>query len=181
MKELVFAGFGGQGVLTSGLIVSDMAVRYGANATWIPSYGSAMRGGTANCTVKYGTRFIHNPSQEKPDVLMAMNQLSLLAFGKLVKENGAIFVSEMVDASVFERTDVKVYTIPCHEIADEIGHAKGANIVLTGAILHYLGDHTLEEGLSSMDIMFGKKGKTKYAQLNEMAMRRGYEYFEKLK
>lgn len=55
MKEMVFAGSGGQGVLTCGLIMSDIAVSKGMNATWSPSYGSAMRDGTANCTVKYGS------------------------------------------------------------------------------------------------------------------------------
>ena len=53
MKEIVFAGSGGQGVLTAGLIISDIAATEGINVTWVPSYGSAMRGGTANCTVKY--------------------------------------------------------------------------------------------------------------------------------
>lgn len=61
MKEIVFAGSGGQGVLTAGLIISDIAATEGINVTWVPSYGSAMRGGTANCTVKYceNTIIIH--------------------------------------------------------------------------------------------------------------------------
>ena len=61
MKEVVCAGFGGQGVLTTGLILSDIAIHNGQNTTWMPSYGSAMRGGTANCTVKYGKDTIYNP------------------------------------------------------------------------------------------------------------------------
>ena len=69
MKEIVFAGSGGQGVLTCGLIVSDIAASKGMKVTWVPSYGSAMRGGTANCTVKYGPEQIYNPSQEAPDLL----------------------------------------------------------------------------------------------------------------
>ena len=54
MREIVFAGFGGQGVLTAGLIVSQIALYKGFHATWMPAYGAAQRGGTANCTVKYG-------------------------------------------------------------------------------------------------------------------------------
>ena len=72
MKEIVFAGSGGQGVLTAGLIISDIAATEGINVTWVPSYGSAMRGGTANCTVKYCENTIYNPSQEQPDLLLAM-------------------------------------------------------------------------------------------------------------
>ena len=65
MKEIVFAGAGGQGVLTSGLLISQIAVFKGHHATWIPQYGSAMRGGTANCTVKFGEEYVYNPSQEE--------------------------------------------------------------------------------------------------------------------
>ena len=72
MKEIIFAGSGGQGVLTSGLIISDIAASEGIHVTWVPSYGSAMRGGTANCTVKYSNDgYIYNPSPETPDLLLA--------------------------------------------------------------------------------------------------------------
>lgn len=75
MKEIIFAGSGGQGVLTSGLIISDIAASEGIHVTWVPSYGSAMRGGTANCTVKYSNDgYIYNPSPETPDLLLAMNE-----------------------------------------------------------------------------------------------------------
>ena len=69
MRELVFAGFGGQGVLTAGLIVSQIALFKGVNATWMPAYGAAQRGGTANCTVKYGEEKIYNPGQQRPDLV----------------------------------------------------------------------------------------------------------------
>ena len=58
MKEIVFAGSGGQGVLTAGLIISDIAAKEGLNVTWVPSYGSAMRGGTANCCLLYTSRCV---------------------------------------------------------------------------------------------------------------------------
>ncbi len=45
MRELVFSGFGGQGVLTAGLIISQIALYKGHYATWMPAYGAAMRGG----------------------------------------------------------------------------------------------------------------------------------------
>ena len=81
MKEIIFAGSGGQGVLTSGLIISDIAASEGIHVTWVPSYGSAMRGGTANCTVKYSNDgYIYNPSPEVPDLLLAMNEPSLIKF-----------------------------------------------------------------------------------------------------
>ncbi len=176
MKEIVCAGFGGQGVLTAGLIISDIAVRNGHNATWMPSYGSAMRGGTANCTVKYGEDFVYNPSQEKPNVVLAMNQLSFNRFSAIMASGGVIFASEMVEDTSLDRDDLTVINIPCHKMADEIGHSKGANIVMTGAILKVMGDYSLEQGLESMEQMFSKKGKSKFGELNAKAMRAGYDF-----
>ena len=103
MKEVVCAGFGGQGVLTTGLILSDIAIHSGKNTTWMPSYGSAMRGGTANCTVKYGDDIIYNPSQERPDLLLAMNVASFNMFIKIVAPGGIVLISDMVDCDTCER------------------------------------------------------------------------------
>lgn len=174
MKEIIFAGFGGQGVLTSGLIVSDIAVESGQNATWIPSYGSAMRGGTANCTVKYGSEFIYNPAQEEPNLLLAMNQPSFDAFVGLTAPGGIVLISEVVDPGTCKRDDLEIVCVPCHKLADEIGHSRGANIVMTGAIVKLLGDHTMEEGKEAMARMFNKKGKSKFSELNDRAFEAGY-------
>ncbi len=178
MKEIVFAGFGGQGVLTSGLIVSDIAVENGDNVTWSPSYGSAMRGGTANCTVKYGKETIYNPSQEEPNLLLAMNQPSFDMFLPIVAKDGIIVVSEVVDASACKRDDVKIITVPCHAMTAEVGNARGANIVMTGAIVKILGDHTMEQGKEAMVRMFSKKGKSKFQELNDRAFEAGYNYIQ---
>jgi 2-oxoglutarate ferredoxin oxidoreductase subunit gamma len=50
-KEILIAGFGGQGVLFAGQVLAYAALDFGKEVTWIPSYGPEMRGGTANCTV----------------------------------------------------------------------------------------------------------------------------------
>lgn len=174
MKEIVFAGFGGQGVLTSGLILSDIAVSRGANATWMPSYGSAMRGGTANCTVKYGMETIYNPAQEEPDLLLAMNEPSFEMFIGMVAPGGAVLISDMVNCPVDVRNDVRIVKVPCFAISQELENPKGANIVMTGAIVRLMGDFTKEEALAAMESMFAKKGKEKYAKANAKAFEAGY-------
>lgn len=174
MKEIVFAGFGGQGVLTSGLIISDIAVSKGCNATWIPSYGSAMRGGTANCTVKYGQEIIYNPAQEEPDLLLAMNEPSFQMFIKMVAPGGTVIISDIVNCDTSVRDDVKIIRVPSTEIAQKLGNPKGANIVMTGAIVKQMGDFTMEEALEAMTSMFEKKGKGKFAEANAIAFKAGY-------
>lgn len=177
MIEIVFAGAGGQGVLTSGLVFSEIVVNKGWNATWIPSYGSAMRGGTANCTVKYCTDRIYNPSQEEPDVLLAMNIPSFQKFIGLVKSGGTVVVnSDMVTCDLNVRDDVKIVEVPCYTLANELNHPQGTNIIMAGVIAKVTGDLTEEEGLKGMNDMFRKKGKEKFEEMNTKAFKMGYNF-----
>lgn len=175
MKEIIFAGSGGQGVLTSGLIVSDIAAQLGLNVTWVPSYGSAMRGGTANCTVKYSKDTpIYNPSTEAPDVLLAMNQLSFNKFLPMVVSGGTVVLGDTVVVPEGARTDVNYVKVNATEIATELKNARGANIVMTGAIIKLMGDFGHDEAVLSMNRMFEKKGKAKFNEANAKAFDAGY-------
>lgn len=176
MKEVVLAGFGGQGVLTVGLILAEIAVSKGRLVTWLPSYGSAMRGGTANCTVKYGEEPIENPALDEPDVLMALNTASFNMFSGQVAEGGlALIDSEMVDQSSAADSPLKVVGLPCVALSESIGHKRGANIVMTGALVKLMGDYSAEDALAAMNGLFAKKGKNSYAELNSRAFRLGYD------
>jgi len=151
MKEILFAGLGGQGILTSGLVISQIAVSKDLNATWIPQYGAAMRGGTANCTVKFGNDMVYNP-------------------GTVVIDSG------LVTCDTDVRDDITVIGVPSSEMAIEMGHAKGANIIMVGVIAKVSGDITEEDGISGMNEMFRKKGKSKFEELNTKAFKLGYNF-----
>lgn len=176
MREILFAGFGGQGVLTAGLIISQIALYSGNNATWMPSYGAAMRGGTANCTVHYGEGPVYNPGQQKPDLLLAMNEPSLNKFEPLVREGGIVlYNSDMIHDAFVHRDGVRYLPVACNTISDRLKNPKGANIVMIGAIVKLLGDFTREAGAAGMNDMFRKKGKAKFEQANTAAFHAGYE------
>ena len=175
MREIVFAGSGGQGVLTVGLIISDIAATEGLNVTWVPSYGSAMRGGTANCTVKYcAENYIYNPSQEQPDLLLAMNEPSLHMFLPIVAPGGTVLVGDTVTIPDGARQDVNYVHVNCTEIATSLGNPKGANVVMTGAIVKLMGDFSKEAAIAAMNHMFEKKGKSKFNESNAKAFDAGY-------
>ena len=176
MKEIIFAGAGGQGVLTSGLLISQIAVYKGHHATWIPQYGSAMRGGTANCTVKFGEEYIYNPSQEEPDILLAMNTPSFNKFLPLVKSGGTIIVNTDLVEVENSRDDINIVEVPCMTIAKKLNHVKGANIIMAGIIAKITGDFTEQEGIDGMNDMFKKKGKEKYQELNTKAFEAGFNF-----
>ena len=174
MKEIVFAGSGGQGVLTCGLIFSDIAASKGLHVTWTPSYGSAMRGGTANCTVKYGEDDIYNPSQEEPHLLLAMNEPSFVKFLPMVAPGGTVVVSDAYAVPENARGDVKIVVVPCFELAAQLNNPKGANIIMTGAITKLMGEFTAQEAVDAMNRMFEKKGKGKFAESNSAAFTAGF-------
>lgn len=177
MNEIVFAGFGGQGVLTSGLIISSIAVSKGLNATWIPSYGSAMRGGTANCTVKFGKEIIYNPAQEEPNIVLAMNTPSFNKFIDIVAPGGTVVINtDMVSTEANARDDITIVEVPCNSIANEMKHPKGANIVMSGVIIKLLNEFTEEEAIDGMNEMFDKKGKGKFKEMNTKAMKFGFDF-----
>jgi 2-oxoglutarate ferredoxin oxidoreductase subunit gamma len=134
-KEVIIAGFGGQGVLFAGQLLSYTAMDEGKEVTWIPSYGPEMRGGTANCTVVISDEEIGSPLVKNPTAVIAMNLPSLEKFEDLVKEGGTLVVnSSMVNREV-SRDDIKVVNVPANEIAGEIGSERASNIVLIGALL----------------------------------------------
>ncbi len=73
-SEVMFAGFGGQGILSSGKIFARAAMEKGLEVVWIPSYGPEMRGGTAYCTVFVSDKSIGSPVIRNPMHLVAMNR-----------------------------------------------------------------------------------------------------------
>ena len=176
MREVLFAGFGGQGVLTAGLILSQIALYSGSNATWMPSYGAAMRGGTANCTVHYGEGPIYNPGQQRPDLLLAMNTPSFLKFRDMVRPGGILLYNrDMMTQEAAARADIRLVPVACNQIADRLKTPRGANIVMIGAIVKLLGDFRYETGLMGMNDMFRKKGKERFEAQNTAAFQAGYE------
>ena len=177
MKEILLGGLGGQGVLTAGTMIAEMAIYKGYKATWSPEYGSAMRGGTASCVVKFGEGRIYSPEKEEPDILLAMNDETLTKFAAMVKPGGVVIInSDMVTLPEDFRTDVKVIAVPCLNLAEQIQHPKGANIVMSCVIIKETGDFTLQEAIDGMNETFRRKGKEKFEALNTEAMKAGYTF-----
>jgi len=133
------AGFGGQGVLLLGQILAEMGLREGLEVSWLPSYGPEMRSGSAHCHVCLSQERIGSPLVEHPDVLVAMNEISLHKFAPQMPRGGLIlYNAESLPAS-FSAPDVKVVCVPAFDIADKLGATKAANIFILGALLGLTG------------------------------------------
>ena len=130
------AGFGGQGVLLLGQLLTEMGMREGLEVSWLPSYGPEMRSGSAHCHVCLSKERIGSPLISHPDVLIAMNEISLRKFGPQVASGGLILYNrDRVPADFALPAGVRVLCIPASEIADKLGSTKVANIVMMGALL----------------------------------------------
>ena len=133
--QILFAGFGGQGILFSGKFVAYKGLLEDIQVSWLPSYGPEMRGGTANCSVILSDDPVGSPIIMNPDVLVAMNTPSLLKYVDAVVPGGQIYVdSSLIDAKV-ERTDVEVFYIPATQMAKEAGIGTLANMIIVGQLL----------------------------------------------
>jgi 2-oxoglutarate ferredoxin oxidoreductase subunit gamma len=134
-SEVMFAGFGGQGILMCGKALAHAAMEEGHEVVWIPSYGPEMRGGTAYCMVIISDKAIGSPVVRNPSHLVAMNQPSLEKFAPDVKTAGIILINSSLISIGTNREDVDVIKIPVTSIAKELGNVRAANIVALGAFV----------------------------------------------
>ncbi|MFQ5770819.1 MAG: 2-oxoacid:acceptor oxidoreductase family protein, partial [bacterium] len=174
--RIKIAGFGGQGILLLGQLLSESAMLLDYYTTWLPSYGPEMRGGTANCHVIISDKRIGSPLVAVSDALIAMNLPSLDKFENDVREHGVIFVNSSLIKRKVERKDVEAIYIPATELADELGETKAANMAMLGAYLGYTGLLSLESVLSAAQTVVKRK---EFMAVNEKALKRGMEYVRK--
>ena len=170
-SEVMFAGFGGQGILFSAKILAHAAMEQGFEVVWIPSYGPEMRGGTAYCMVVVSDRPIGSPIVRNPHHLVAMNRPSLEKFASVVKPGGVIMINSSLISCDSGRKDVDEIKVPVSDIAKEIGSIKAANIVALGAFAARSRIVDFEILKESVKTEFA--GKEKLIPLNMAALEKG--------
>ena len=129
------AGFGGQGVLMLGEVLAEAGLDAGYEVSWLPSYGPEMRSGTSNCHVRIGSAPIDSPIVSRPNVLLALNEPSLRKFLPAVEPGGIVLYNAPELPDDCERPDVRMIAMHFTGLADGLGSAKAANIVMLGALL----------------------------------------------
>jgi 2-oxoglutarate ferredoxin oxidoreductase subunit gamma len=173
--KTVFAGFGGQGVLSMGLNLAQAAMIEGKNVTYLPAYGAEVRGGTANCTVAISDEEIASPVASSPEFIVVLNQPSLVRFQNQIQSGGLIFINSCLVQAEISRGDVELVNVPANTIAEQLGSQRSANMVMLGAFAKKSNLVTLAsiiEGLKNT-----LKTKQKLIAVNEKALTAGYELF----
>lgn len=144
-KEIIIAGFGGQGVLFAGQVLAYAAMDGGREVTWIPSYGPEMRGGTANCTIVIADDEIGSPLVKHPPLAVALNLPSFDRYEELLAPGGTLIVNQSMVDRPSKRSDIHTIFVPCNDIAEELGDKKLTNMVAVGALLTALDDISLKD------------------------------------
>ncbi|MBN1836841.1 MAG: 2-oxoacid:acceptor oxidoreductase family protein [Spirochaetales bacterium] len=174
-EEIIFAGFGGQGIILSGMIVCLAAMREGRQVSHIPAYGAEMRGGTANCSVVVSDREIASPMVPHPSICVIMNQPSLVKFEPAMKDGGLLIYNSSLIEIEPSRKDLEAFAVSANEIAQEEGSTRAANMVTLGLLVR------LKPEIASLDSLIGSLEKAVSArnralnEINVRCLRRGYD------
>ena len=173
--NILFAGFGGQGILFAGKFVAYKGLLENKQVSWLPSYGPEMRGGTANCSVIISDMPVGSPIIANPDILVAMNLPSLKKYENDVVSGGIIIVDSSLISEKVQRDDVTVYYVPATKMAKDEGFATLANMILMGKLMKacdYIGFDGVEETVSKVV----PPKKANLIDVNLKAIRAGYDY-----
>lgn len=134
-ERIVIAGFGGQGIMALGQLLTFAGMTEDKNVSWLPSYGPEMRGGTANCNVIISTEAVGSPVVTESTAVIVMNRPSLDKFENTIVPGGRLFINSSLVDRESTRDDIEVYYIPANEIANQLGNSRVANMVMLGAFL----------------------------------------------
>ena len=176
MKNLniIFAGFGGQGVLFAGKVAAYTGLIENKEISWLPSYGPEMRGGTANCSVCISDEAIGSPNVINPNVLVAMNLPSFDKFINAVEPGGIVVLDSSLINKKVERDDVKAFYVPASELAEKSGLKGLSNMILVGKMfseLDFVSDEILDKAMQKCI----PARKADMLELNRKAIKMGAE------
>jgi len=174
-EEIIVSGFGGQGALFAGQLLTYTGMDEGWHVTWIPSYGPEMRGGTAHCIVILSEDDIGSPIIRQPTMAIVMNPASMDKYEPLVKSGGLLVVNSTLVRDRSKRDDIEVIYVPANELAGEMGNVKMANVILLGAMLGTREVVSLKGIERTLESHLPEE-RRKIIEPNKRALARGVEY-----
>ncbi len=175
INKILCAGSGGQGVLTLGNILGNAAMMEDYCVTFLPSYGAAMRGGTANCTVCISNNEIASPVASAPDILIAMNQPSVSAFINRLEPGAQLIYNSSIADNLPIRGDIEFHPVPANDLAIELGNERSMNMIILGSFIKLTNIIRVDNIHKSIEMLMGAK--PKLAKKSKEIFNAGYERF----
>ena len=171
--KTIFAGFGGQGVLSMGLNLAQAAMLENLHVTYLPAYGAEVRGGTANCTVSVSDEEIASPVASAPTFVVAMNQPSMIRFQNRLQSGGIFFLNSSLINEQVSRGDLEIVNVPANTLAEEMGNVKSANMIMLGAFIKKSNILHIDSVIEGLNVAL--KGNKKLITINTDALKKGYD------
>lgn len=178
-EKLIVSGFGGQGVMLMGQVLSYAATNEDLHTIWIPSYGPETRGGTANCSVIISKTMIASPVISTPDSVITLNLPSIQKFEPKLKKGGILLVNSSLVKDYTFRNDIHVYKLDINDLALKLGNIKVANMIMLGAYIQ-LTKVFEKEALFKVFTKIFSGDKAKLIDLNKQAVELGMTVVSKL-
>ena len=178
-KEIIIAGFGGQGVLSMGKILAYAGLLEGKEVSWMPSYGPEQRGGTANVTVILSDERISSPVLNQYDIAIILNQPSMDKFEDKIKPGGILIYDGYGIHTLTNRTDITIYRVDAMDTATEMQNEKAFNMLILGGLLQ------VEPLVQIENVLLGLKKSLPERHhhllpMNEAAIHKGMEIIQKV-
>lgn len=176
--RLVFSGSGGQGVITSAIILAEAAVIYeGMNAIQSQSYGAAARGGSTRSDVIISDSEIYFPEVIQPNILVCLTQESYNKFSPIIRPGG-ILLTDSKFVETFKKVDAKQMELPMYEkVMEKIGKPIVFNICMLGTLV---GITDLLKPGSIMDVLKTRIPED-FLEMNKEALELGMDMGAELK
>jgi 2-oxoglutarate ferredoxin oxidoreductase subunit gamma len=173
LTEIRVAGFGGQGVILSAVVLGKAASIYeNGFATMTQNFGPEARGGACSAQLVISDEPVLYPYVTQPDIMVIMSQEAYNRFAGELKPGGLLMVEEdLVRVSNLNR-DKKVYSIPATRFAEELGKRMVLNSVMVGfftAITKLLGADSVRKAVAA-------SVPAAFRELNLKAFDKGFEY-----
>ena len=178
MADIMFAGIGGQGVLTAGKILIQIAAENGKNVSWTSEYSAEMRGGISLCRVVVSDEEIGSPYPDTLDVLVCMNEDAYNTYIDQVADGGKVIVNESLFGDTTYPEHVEVTGVDAFGVSAELDNARGANLAMLGAMIKATGMMDKQQFSDTLKEYFEHTGKP--AQKNVECFERGYDSAEKI-
>lgn len=179
-EEIIISGFGGQGVLSMGKILTYSGLMEDKEVTWMPAYGPEQRGGTANVTVIISDDKISSPILSKYDAAIILNQPSLDKFESKVKPGGILIYDSYGIINPPTRKDIRVFRIAAMDAANEMGNPKAFNMIVLGGLLKICPVVTIENVLRGLKKTLPVRHHN-LIPMNEEAIRKGMDLIKEVK
>ncbi|HXM62414.1 MAG TPA: 2-oxoacid:acceptor oxidoreductase family protein [Terriglobales bacterium] len=173
LTEIRLAGFGGQGVILSAIVLGKAASIYqGAFATMTQNFGPEARGGACSAQLVLSDLPVLYPYVTQPDILVVTSQEAYTRFGHDLKDGGILIVEQdLVRVSDLDK-EIQVYSIPATRIAEVLGKRMVQNSVMVGfftAVTHLLDPEAVRKAVAD-------SVPPSFQELNLKAFEKGLEY-----